>query len=71
MFSDRDVAAQAIESMKRLIGDLDQLLIDLEPIAPAAEYRECRYAVGHIMAEVFERLAEPIAIGHPDLRYWA
>jgi hypothetical protein len=71
MFEDHSVAAGAMESVKRLIGDLDQLLIDLEPKAPAAEYKQCRYAVGHVMAEVFERLAKPIAANHPSLRYWA
>ena len=70
MFADHSVAAGAMASVKRLLGDLDQLLIDLEPTAPAAEYKQCRYAVGHVMAEVFERLAEPIAANHPDLRYW-
>jgi hypothetical protein len=70
MFSDHHVAARAMDSVKQLIGDLDQMLIDLEPIAPRAEWKECRYAVGHIMAEVFERLAEPIAAHHADLRYW-
>lgn len=60
-----------MERVKRLIGDLDEkLLVNLEPVAPAPEWRECRYAVGHVMAEVFERLAHPIAANHPDLRYW-
>jgi hypothetical protein len=71
MFSDREVAARAMEAMKRIIGDLDQMLIVLKPIAPPDEYRACRLAVGHLMAEVFERLAEPIASDHSDLRYWA
>jgi hypothetical protein len=70
MFSDHAVAAQAVEAMKRIIGDLDQMLIDLQPIAPEDEYRACRLAIGHVMAEVFERIGEPITIHHPDLRYW-
>jgi hypothetical protein len=71
MFSDREVAARAIDAVKRVIGDLDQILIDLEPVAPVEEYRECRRAVGQVIAAVFERLAEPITDDYPDLRYWA
>jgi hypothetical protein len=71
MFADHKLAAQAIQSMKRVVADLDQMLIDLQGTAPAEEYHACRYAVGHVMAELFERLAEPIAANHPDLRYWA
>ena len=70
MFSDDEVAARAMDRVKRLIGDLDERLIDLEPVEPETEWRECRYAVGHVMAEMFERLAHPIAANHPDLRYW-
>jgi hypothetical protein len=70
MFEDPIVAARAMELVKRLLGDLDQLLIELEPVAPAAEYKECRYAVGHVINELFERLAEPIATNHAQLRYW-
>lgn len=70
MFSDREVATRAIEAMKRVLGDLDQMLIELQPIAPDDEYRACRRAVGYVVAEVFERLAEPITADHLDLRYW-
>lgn len=70
MFSDRDVAVRAVEAMKQVLADLDQMLIDLKPIAPEDEYRACRLAVGYVMAEVFERLGEPITADHLDLRYW-
>ncbi|HEY1930127.1 MAG TPA: hypothetical protein VGG92_21865 [Caulobacteraceae bacterium] len=71
MFSDREIAAQTIERVKGILGDLDQLLVVIEPTVADEEYRNCKNAVGHVMAEVFERLAEPIAAAHPELRYWA
>jgi hypothetical protein len=71
MFSGHGVAARSMEAMKRVIAELEQMLIDLEPVAPADEYCACRRAVGHVMVEVFDRLAEPITANHPDLRYRA
>jgi hypothetical protein len=42
-----------------------------DPADAGRRCKTCKLAIGHVMAEVFDRLAEPIALAHPELRYWA
>ena len=68
MFSDPTVATKVLELMLRISGELNDSLIELEPLVPKDEWVAYRYGVGAIMAEILGRVTYSIGERHPGLK---
>ena len=68
MFSDPDVAANVLQLMRHISGELNDSLIELETRVPRDEWVAYRYGVGGIMAEILGRVTYFIGEKHPELK---
>ena len=68
MFSDRAIATRVVELMRRINGELNDSLLELEPLVPKEEWDAYRHGVGGIMAEILGRVTYPIGERHPELK---
>ena len=67
MISDARVARLLLDELFAASGDLDHSVATALAECPTPEFEAYRRAVGQVLAEMWERLIEPILAAHPDL----
>lgn len=61
-------ARDALDAAFRASSTLDASVEALSGVLPPQELSGYKHAVGHVMAEVFNRLIRPILVEHPELK---
>ena len=67
VFADKKVAVDVLSAMDKVIGQLNESLVEIRDTCPDPEFVEYRRAVGGVMAEIYIRIREKIYLLYPDL----
>ena len=67
MFEDRELSEKVSSIGLTVYRMFDESLVVARKHATDDEFKEYRLAVGHVLAEVLERVMNPIWQRHPDL----
>ncbi len=68
MIKDRKTAETVLKNALNVTGSLNDSIYAVMAVGSEEEVRAYKRAVGHSMAEIFDRIVEPIFAAHPDLR---
>lgn len=64
---DRRCAEAVLGDVHQAINLLNESIVEAMALAPEEEWRAYRRQVGHVMAEMYDRLLKPLYDQHPDL----
>lgn len=64
----REGAKKLLETVLRQLGELDDVLTDIEATCTPEEFGEFKMIVGNVMASVLLEAINPIATKYPDLK---
>ena len=68
LFEDKEIAKHILQVFLSINGQMDDAIRSVEHKTSPAEYKAFKRGVGHVMAEIFEQVVQPICTQHPSLR---
>ncbi|MEP3279366.1 MAG: hypothetical protein ABJN26_06055 [Stappiaceae bacterium] len=64
---DKAAASKTFESMKLVLRELDESIVQIQDDCDEEEYRNYKYSVGKVMVSVRENILDPIFKEYPEL----